>query len=557
MFNLIDTSPLPEERDLLTIEALTIGFKANGTVVPAVTDVNWSVKSGETLVIIGESGSGKSVTASAIMGLLDVPPAVISSGRITFEGLDLLEITQAKRRNVVNGRGIAMVFQDPLASLNPVFTVGQQIAETMHLHGVSRAKAKEDVIALLTRVGIKNARSRAKDYPHQFSGGQRQRVMIAMAIALSPALLIADEPTSALDVTIQAQILTLLKSLQADNGMGMIFITHDINVAAQIGDKVAIMSNGRVVEAGPVREVLSAPRHEYTKMLLSCVPGSKALAEPVACDRDGSFLSVEQLNKIYSKRSFNPMRRKDEAVHALKGVSFNVNENEIVCVVGESGSGKSTLVKSLLGLEAVDSGKVSFCGSPISTRHGATLNQFRRNVQAVFQDPTASLNPLMTVAEIVAEPWHVHTSVVAKDEWEPAIGDLLETVGLRRDHAHRFPHQFSGGQRQRIAIARALASRPRLIVCDEAVSALDVSVQARILDLLRKLKAEAGLAILFVTHDLALVRDFADRVIVMSEGHIVEQGFAKQIFEAPTHPYTRTLLASQRRLVPGHTTENV
>ncbi|MBD9597322.1 ABC transporter ATP-binding protein [Ensifer sp. ENS05] len=543
-----------QEDDLLKVEALTIGFRSGATLVPAVTDVAWSVKSGETLVIIGESGSGKSVTGSAIMGLLDMPPAEISSGRILFEGLDLVKITPEQRRSI-NGRRIAMVFQDPLASLNPVFTVGQQIAETMHLHGVSRKKAKEDTIALLTRVGIKSAHNRVKHYPHQFSGGQRQRIMIAMAIAMRPALLIADEPTSALDVTIQAQILTLLKSLQADSGMGMVFITHDINVAAQIGDKVAIMSNGRVVEAGPVEDVLSAPKHDYTKMLLSCVPGKKALPEPIGSQPDGSFLRIERLNKTYSKRGFLPWGRNDQVVHALKDVSFDVGENEVVCIVGESGSGKSTLVRSLLGLEVPDLGNVSFCGSTVSGASGTTMKQFRRNVQAVFQDPTASLNPLMTVSEIISEPWQAHTLVVPEDEWKYEIGDLLEKVGLLRDHALRLPHQFSGGQRQRIAIARALASRPRLIVCDEAVSALDVSVQARILDLLRKLKADVGLAILFVTHDLALVRDFADRVVVMSEGQIVEQGPAKQIFEAPSHPYTRKLLASQTQLMHGQKLE--
>lgn len=538
-----------EQPDLLRVQELTIGFRAGHVLIPAVTNVDWSVKSGETLVVIGESGSGKSVTASAIMGLLDIPPGVISSGRIVFEDTDLLKVTQAERRQI-NGCRIGMVFQDPLASLNPVFTVGRQIAEVMYLHGVARAKAMEDTVALLTRVGIKNAAKRVRDYPHQFSGGQRQRIMIAMAIALKPALLIADEPTSALDVTVQAQILKLLKSLQAENGMGMIFITHDINVASQIGDKVVIMSNGRVVEAGRVSEVLSNPQHDYTRMLLSCVPGRNGIPDTIVLPRDGSFLQVDQLDKVYRKRGFLPMRSADQDIHALKTVSFDVNEDEIVCVVGESGSGKSTLVKTLLALERPDSGVVSFCGRIVSASDASSLKPFRRAVQAVFQDPTASLNPLMTVAEIISEPWQVHTTVVPPSQRPAEIGDLLERVGLRRDHANRYPHQFSGGQRQRIAIARALASRPRMIICDEAVSALDVSVQARILDLLRKLKADSKLSILFVTHDLALVRDFADRVLVMSEGHIVEQGGTKQIFEAPVHPYTRTLLASHDRLVP-------
>jgi peptide/nickel transport system ATP-binding protein len=529
----------------LEVRNLSVSFASGAGRVEAVRNAGWSLAAGETLAIIGESGSGKSVTAAAILGLIDMPPGRIE-GSVFFDGQDLLTLSPRQRQDI-NGRRIAMIFQDPLASLNPVFTVGWQIVETMRLHGVSADTARKRAIQLLERVGITPAEKRASDYPHQFSGGQRQRIMIAMAIAMQPSVLVADEPTSSLDVTVQAQILSLLKELQHETGMGLIIITHDIAIARQIADRVVVMHDGEVVEAGPARAVLDAPQHDYTKSLLAAVPDGRPLPEPRPAPTGPALLTVKTLRKSYN--AGGGLFRRRRKVLAVDDVDLSLFPREIVCLVGESGSGKSSLIKTLLRLEPANGGEVLFNGRDVLRLPEAALPAFRRDVQMVFQDPTASLNPRMTVAEIIAEPWNIHPDALPRSEWPAEIERLLLRVGLKREHASRHPHEFSGGQRQRIAIARALALKPRLIVCDEAVSALDASVQARVLDLLRSLRDEAGVSLLFITHDLGLVRNFADRVLVMQQGRIVEEGDVRQIFGQPQHPYTRQLLESHAGLV--------
>ncbi len=525
---------------LLEVRDLRVEFHTSRTPVVAVDNVSFHVDRGETFVILGESGSGKSVSASAIMDLIDVPPGRIAGGSILFEGRDLLAVPSDQRRRI-NGSEIAIVFQDPLAHLNPVYSVGWQIAEVFRRHeGTARAEAQKRAVTLLDRVGIPNPAERAADYPHQFSGGQRQRIMIAMALALRPKLIIADEPTSALDVTVQAQILKLLKRIQEEERMGLILITHDLHVAANIADRIAVMQSGRVVETGRVREVFERPAHPYTQALLAAAPGLRPPPPRSAPAKQRELLRVEGLGKEYavSTRLFG---RSHAAVRAVEDVSFTVDKGEVVAVVGESGSGKSTIARVLLRLNEPSEGRAYYEGRDVFTMGRQELAAFRRKVQMVFQDPFGSLNPRMRVSAIISEPWSIHAGLVPRGEWSARVLSLLKMVGLDERHADRFPHQLSGGQKQRVAIARALASEPELLVCDEAVSALDVSVQAQVIDLLKDLRSRLGLAYLFITHDLPLLRDFADRVLVMKGGRLVEQG-SSEIFDAPQHPYTRTLL---------------
>ncbi|MHA1564446.1 MAG: dipeptide ABC transporter ATP-binding protein, partial [Alphaproteobacteria bacterium] len=414
-------------------------------------------------------------------------------------------------------------------------------------HNQCTAKeADTRAIELLGRVGIPDPDLRAGQYPHQFSGGQRQRVMIAMALALEPDLLIADEPTTALDVTVQAQILNLLKRLQVEEDMGLVLITHDLGVAADMADRVAVMHQGKIVEQGPVGQIFSKPQHSYTRRLMTSIPGQVADRDEPAGTVAGEalLLEVKDLAKHYEVTSGLLRRRGGQKVRAVDGVSFNLAGGETLGIVGESGSGKSTLGRAILRLEDPTRGTVLYRGRDIFTLNGADLLAFRRQVQVVFQDPYSSLNPRMNVAAIISEPWAIHRDVLEKRFWADGVADLLAKVGLDADHARRYPHQFSGGQRQRIAIARALALQPELIICDEAVSALDVSIQAQVIALLARLRDEMGLAYIFIAHDLHVVEHFADRVLVMQAGRIVEQGEAKQIFEAPEHPYTRDLLAA-------------
>ncbi|WP_136685361.1 ABC transporter ATP-binding protein [Falsirhodobacter xinxiangensis] len=515
---------------LLEVRDLSVEFHTAAGTVKAVQGVTWHLDRGETLAILGESGSGKSVSASAVMNLIDMPPGKITSGQILLDGKDMLKMTAEQRRQI-NGKRIAMIFQDPLAHLNPVYTVGWQIAEIMTTHGTAKAEAQSRALALLKRVGLPEPEVAMGKYPHQFSGGQRQRLMIAMAMACKPDILIADEPTTALDVTVQAQILALMEELQHETGMGLLLITHDLGVVAEIADRVVVMNGGRIVEEGGAAEVYRNPKHPYTKKLIDAAPGKGAMPE----ERDRSaqpLLQVENLQLSYG------------AFKALKGASFNIMPGETVAVVGESGSGKSTLARAILRLEEPDGGRALYNGKDLVTMGARELYGLRRDIQMVFQDPTQSLNPRMTVFQLISEAWVIHPDILPRAQWKERVGELLVKVGLSREMAQRYPHQFSGGQRQRIAIARALAMEPKLIICDEAVSALDVSIQAQVIALLEGLRREFDLSYLFIAHDLPVVKDFADRVIVMKSGQIVEEGPVRQVFENPAQPYTRALLAA-------------
>lgn len=514
---------------LLTVKNLTVDFHTARGTVHAVRNVSWSVSRGETLAILGESGSGKSVSASAVMNLLDIPPAEIVSGEILYEGKDLLKVSPEEHR-ALNGKKIAMIFQDPLGHLNPVYSVGWQIIEMMTAHGRPKDLARKRALELIARVGIPEPEKAMKKYPHQFSGGQRQRLMIAMALMLKPDILIADEPTTALDVTIQAEVLALLKELQAETGMAMVLITHDLGVVAEIADRVVVMNKGVIVETGTPREVYHAPKHPYTQRLISAAPGKGEIK--LLDETSPVLLRVEKLQKTYGN------------FDALKDVSFNLTRGQSLAVVGESGSGKSTLARTLLRLEDADSGHAYWKDKDLITIGQRELLTVRREIQMVFQDPTQSLNPRMSVYDLIAEGWDIHKLMPNKAERRKRVIELLEQVGLAAEHVDRYPHQFSGGQRQRIAIARALALEPELIICDEAVSALDVSIQAQVVALLDGLRQRLGISFIFIAHDLGVVRDFADTVIVMKSGEIVEMGPTEQIFDAPREPYTQRLLAA-------------
>lgn len=533
---------------LLEVKDLTVDFLSLGGAFRATNGVSFHVDAGETLVILGESGSGKSVSASAIMGLIDTPPGEICSGTITYRGKKLDDCGVEERRDL-NGKKIAMIFQDPLSHLNPVYTIGWQMAEVFSAHGVATGtQARAKAIDILGRVGIPEPEKRIDQYPHQFSGGQRQRIMIGMAIALRPEILIADEPTTALDVSVQAQILDLLKKLQAEDGLAIIMITHDLEVAASMADRVIVMNSGRIVEEGPARAVFENPQHSYTKTLINALPHADATGgtgRRSTTDVGKPILEVKSLNKYYGISS--GFFAKSIQLHAVKDLSFTIAKGETVGIVGESGSGKSTVARVLLRLNDVSSGEALFHGRDIFKMEPKELLAFRRKVQMVFQDPYSSMNPRMTIFDIVSEPWRIHNDILDKPRWRDRVVELLGLVGLKPEHADRYPHQFSGGQRQRIAIARALACDPELIVCDEAVSALDVSVQVQVIDLLAQLRDRLGLAYIFITHDLPIVRHFADRIIVMKNGAIVEHARTEDIFRNPQHAYTRQLMNATPR----------
>ncbi|WP_172292025.1 ABC transporter ATP-binding protein [Pseudoruegeria sp. HB172150] len=515
---------------LLEVRGLSVDFHTVRGTVHAVRDVSWHLDRGECLAILGESGSGKSVSASAIMNLIDCPPGQIVSGEILFDGKNLLKMNAEARRQL-NGKRIAMIFQDPLSHLNPVYTIGFQIEEIMTAHDVPKDKARARCLELLQRVGIPDFENKIDAYPHQFSGGQRQRIMIAMALALKPDILIADEPTTALDVTVQAQILALLEELQQETGMGLLLITHDLGVVAEVADRVVVMNSGQIVETGSAAQVYRAPKHPYTKKLIGAIPGTGEMAAPLGT-------GIKPMMEI------NGLTKHFGGFVALEDASLTVLPGETVAIVGESGSGKSTLAKTLLRLEDATSGEALYHGRDLVKMTASELFELRREIQMVFQDPTQSLNPRMSVYDIVSEAFAIHPEILPKAKWKNRVCELLEQVGLEAGHMHRYPHQFSGGQRQRIAIARALALEPKLVVCDEAVSALDVSVQAQVIDLLNKLQQDMGLSYLFIAHDLPLVRDFAHRVVVMQSGRIVEQGPVAQIFDNPRMDYTRNLMAA-------------
>ena len=532
---------------LLEVRNLSVVFHTARGTVHAVKNVSWSVNRGETLAILGESGSGKSVSANAVMNLLDMPPAHITSGEILYDGQDLLKVSYETHR-ALNGKKIAMIFQDPLGHLNPVYTVGWQIIEMMTAHGRPADMARARALELISRVGMPDPEAAMHKYPHQFSGGQRQRLMIAMALMLKPDILIADEPTTALDVTIQAEVLALLKELQAETGMGLVLITHDLGVVAEIADRVVVMSKGEIVEQGTVHDVYHNAQHPYTRQLIGAAPGKGEIK--LLDTKAPVLLETKDLCKTYGKFT------------ALDKVSIELRRGQSLAVVGESGSGKSTLARSILRLEQADSGAALWKGKDLLAMGARELLNMRREIQMVFQDPTQSLNPRMSVYQLISEGWDIHKLHPDKAERKQRVADLLKQVGLEPEHAARYPHQFSGGQRQRIAIARALALEPELIICDEAVSALDVSIQAQVIALLDDLRQRLGISYLFIAHDLGVVRDFADTVIVMKSGEIVERGPTEQIFDAPTHPYTQRLLAAnldpdpdvqaQRRLAAAH-----
>jgi len=479
-----------EETPLLQIDHLTVDFETENGTVTAVNDVSFSIGSNESVAIIGESGSGKSVMANTILGLTDCPPGRIRSGEIRFEGESLLTMHEEKRRSLY-GRRISMVFQDPLIYLNPVYPVGWQVCEVCRIHGMPRREAEARALELLDWVGIPDPRRRMHDYPHQFSGGQRQRVMIAMAMALRPDLLIADEPTTALDVTVQAQILDLLRDLRAEAGMSLIMITHDLGVAADIAERVLVMKKGEIVERGLTQEIFLAPKHPYTKQLLT--DRSEEYRSSAKLER-GLVLEVSNLNIRYG------------SFHAVQNVNLTLKKGEILGIVGESGSGKSSVAAAVLRLLEPSSGTVRYRGKDIHALCGPDLKAYNRSVQAVFQDPFSSLNPRMTILQILSEPWDLHPGTVSRNARTDRAAELLEMVGLIRSDLMKYPSAFSGGQRQRIAIARALALQPEVIVCDEAVSALDMTIQAQVITLLAELRVRFQLSYIFIAHDLTLVQ---------------------------------------------------
>ncbi|MEJ6005226.1 dipeptide ABC transporter ATP-binding protein [Paucibacter sp. AS339] len=553
---------------VLTVSDLTVRFKTEAGHSDVVRNLSFRVGPGETLAIVGESGSGKSVTSLAIMRLIEHGGGQIVGGSIRFqprqgEALDLAQAAEARMRKI-RGADIAMIFQEPMTSLNPVFTVGEQIAEAIRIHqGQSSAAALAEALRMLELVRIPAARQVLTRHPHQLSGGMRQRVMIAMALACKPSLLIADEPTTALDVTIQAQILQLIRSLQQEMKMGVMLITHDMGVVAECADRVAVMLRGEKVEEGETLALFEAPQHRYTRALLSAVPRLGAMA---GSDAPASFslmsaedaqmsavrvqdkapgellLEVKQLTTRFDIRE-GLLNRVKKRVHAVEQVSFELRAGETLALVGESGCGKSTTGRSLLKLVEANAGQILFRGRDLTRLSRSQMQPLRRDIQMIFQDPYASLDPRLTVGFSIAEPLYIH-KLATPAQAEERVQWLLQRVGLPPDAAHRYPHEFSGGQRQRIAIARALALNPKLIVADEAVSALDVSIRAQIVNLMLDLQAELGLSYLFISHDMAVVERVAHRVAVMYLGQIVEIGPRRAIFENPQHDYTKRLMSA-------------
>ena len=528
-------------KPLLQVDKLTVSLPGGMDRGFAVEDVSFDLAAGEILCIVGESGSGKSVTANAIMGLL--PDALtVTGGRIMLRGMDLLAAPAAKLRDL-RGRIVSIVFQDPLSALNPLMTIGDQIAEVIEAHKLAGAIDPETrVIELLTEVGLPDPAIIRTQYPFRLSGGQRQRVMIAMALALEPAVLIADEPTTALDVTTQAQILDLIRTIQRKQGMGVMFVTHDFGVVAEIADRVIVMEKGRLVEEGTAAQVLGAPSHPYTKRLIAAVPRMSE-AEALAASEAPVVIAASGLNKTF--RLPGGLLRPPRVVRAVDDVSLTVRKGETVGIVGESGSGKSTLGRLLMKILDADGGSIIFNGQEVAGMPEAEFRRHRPLIQMVFQDPFASLNPRHTVGRILTCGPMAHG--VSYHEAKARAHRLLSRVGLDPSAFERYPHEFSGGQRQRVGIARALMFDPQLIIADEAVSALDVSVQAQILDLLAEVQDEMKLAMIFITHDLRIASRICDEVVVMQNGRMVESGPPAQVFRQPRHDYTRTLVAA----IPG------
>jgi len=537
---------------ILEVSGLKVYFHTRNGVVKAVDDVSFSVDSGETLAIVGESGSGKSVTCYSLLDLLPKPPAKIEGGTALFNGKDLLTCTPAEMRHH-RCNDIAVIFQDPMTSLNPFLTIGEQLIEPLIYHPdknkiQTRADAKIVAVSLLDEVGIIDPDTRFDCYPHEFSGGMRQRVMIAMALITEPKLLICDEPTTALDVTIQAQILELIKKLQDTRNVAVIFISHDLGVVAGIADKVLVMCNGTVREAGNTDSIFYDTQNDYTKKLLSAIPdGPKIL--PNRAKVGDPLIEVTEL-KTYFKNQLNKSKAEDTRfIKAVDGISLTIARGEILGLVGESGSGKSTLGRSILQLAPTTEGSVKFAGETLT---GLTPNQlvpWRRKMQMIFQDPYASLNPRMTVFETLSEPLLYH-GLANKNNIAAQVRQLMDDVGLAQSQLRKYPHEFSGGQRQRIAIGRAIATKPEFIIADEPVSALDVTIQAQILDLILELVERHNLTMMFISHDLSVVRYISDRVVVMNKGVIIEQGDTEALWGRPQQAYTKDLLAAIPRADP-------
>ncbi|HMK03493.1 MAG TPA: ABC transporter ATP-binding protein [Ferruginibacter sp.] len=564
---------------LLSIHELSIRFKTEEAETIAVNKSSFTVNKGELVAIVGESGSGKSITALSLLRLL--PEQAIISGEVLFfqnenESVDLLKLPAGKI-NSIRGNHVAMIFQEPMSSLNPVFTCGHQVMEAIQLHQqVSKQEAKQKTIALFKKVKLPEPENIVNRYPHQLSGGQKQRVMIAMAMSCDPSLLIADEPTTALDVTVQKTILELVKELQQQNNMGVIFITHDLGVVADIADKILVMYKGEIVEQGAAKDILHSPQHPYTKALLACRPAGQPKGKrlPVVSDFLGSEASSykpqvtshnpgPQQQTINHKPGTNILEIKNLNVHfpvkknllgkptlffkAVDDVSFSVQDGDIVGLVGESGCGKTTLGRTILHLIKSTSGNIILNGKDITQTDPSVLRTMRKNLQIVFQDPYGSLNPRITIGNAILEPLKVHSVLSNNKQRKEKVMALLEKVSLSTGHFNRYPHQFSGGQRQRICIARALVLNPSFLIFDESVSALDVSVQAQVLNLLNDLKKEFGFTAIFISHDLAVVHYIADRILVMHKGKIVEEGTAEQVYYHPKNEYTQKLVSA----IPG------
>ena len=575
------------QKKLLEFKNLTTEFHTEGSVVKAVNNVSFTLNKGETVGIVGESGSGKSVTSLSAMRLIPSPPGVISGGEIIFHqkngsNIDLLQISEEKMRGF-RGNELAMIFQEPMTSLNPVFSCGNQVMEAIILHQKLNVKeAKSLTLELFKKVQLPDPERVFNTYPHQISGGQKQRVMIAMAMSCKPSVLIADEPTTALDVTVQKTILQLMQKLQAENEMGIMFITHDLGVIAELADKVVVMYKGQIVEQGNVWDIFNAPKHPYTKGLLACRPPLNkrytflpTVSDFMKIDDDGKIidngisvanftknlvvsdsernLSQKQLFskspvlKINGLKTYFPIKGgffggTTGHVKAVDDVSFDVYPGETLGLVGESGCGKTTIGRTIIRLENPVSGQMIYNGKDISKMGAEELSVFRKDVQIIFQDPYSSLNPRMTIGSAIMEPMQVHNILSNDEERKKRVEELLKKVNLEVSHFYRYPHEFSGGQRQRIGIARALAVNPRFIICDESVSALDVSVQAQVLNLLNELKKELELTYIFISHDLSVVKYMSDRMVVMQEGKVEEMGDADQIYNSPKTDYTKKLI---------------
>jgi peptide/nickel transport system ATP-binding protein len=529
----------PADAPLLSAKNLAVRFKVERGEVDAVRGVSFDIHRGETVAVVGESGSGKSVTARAIMGLLSKRAITTPNSQIFYKGMDQLKCS-ARQRRALRGDRISMIFQEPMSSLNPVYKIGTQIMEAILVHKrISRAEAKKRALALLKEVKIPDPEARLEQYPHQLSGGQRQRVMIAIALANNPDLLIADEPTTALDVTVQAQILNLIRDLQKSHGMAVMLITHDLTVVRQFSDYVYVMRRGEVKEHNATEALFQNPRHEYTRHLLASEPRGRAKPIP---DTSPILLEGREIRVAYTLKSGGFFRPEYKELVAVNSLSLSLKRHETLGLVGESGSGKTTFGQALLRLIHMDAGKVTFDGADIGDKSRDAMRSFRRRMQVVFQDPFSSLNPRMTIGQIVEEGLVVNRIGTNRADRLDRVREALSSAGLPINILSRFPHEFSGGQRQRIAIARAIAVEPEFILLDEPTSALDLSVQAQIIDLLRKLQDERGLSYLFISHDLKVVRALCHRVIVMQHGNIAEEGLVEDVLTNPQTEYTSKLV---------------